>query len=178
MRIPRRRRFRRLRTGGRCWGGSACGHAPPATRGRAAYSTGRFWCGSFLDQRRRRCHRRRGKGPRISLLGVAMYTLRCTARLIARLPLDEPDYATRAGATTTRLGDWYATVHTQHRRAWVLAVSERSLLPVLIPLAPAYNLPLRLMLAVSDWMRALGVSSADALRETDGMSDGFQFGPT
>ena len=107
-----------------------------------------------------------------------MYTLRCTARLIERLPIDEPDYETRPGATTTRLGDWYATVHTQHRRPWVLAVSERSLLPVLIPLSPADSVPMRLMLAVSDWLRALGVPPSDALRETDAMSDGFRFGAT
>jgi hypothetical protein len=107
-----------------------------------------------------------------------VYTLRCTARLIARIPVDRPGLETRTGVTTTRLGDWYATVHTQHRRPWVLAVSERSLLPVLIPLAPAESVPLRLVLAVSDWLRALGVGPSDSLRETDAMSDGLAFGAT
>jgi hypothetical protein len=116
--------------------------------------------------------------PCATAYDAAVYRLRCTARLLKRLPLDEPDYESRPGGTTTRLGDWYATLHTQHHRPWVLAVSERTLLPILIPLAPGHNLPLRLILALSDMLRALGVLEPDILRETGAMSDGFALGPT
>ena len=66
-----------------------------------------------------------------------MITLRCTQRLLKRLkanPRTEPD------APSAKLGDWYAQVTALHRRHVVLAVSERTLLPVLLPLAPSATL--------------------------------------
>jgi hypothetical protein len=95
-----------------------------------------------------------------------MYTLRCTQRLLTRLkeaPLDE------AGVTlmpsTTRLGDWYANLHLQHRRAWLLAVSAETLLPVLMPLAGKAPRHERFNAAVDEMMRICGVAPEVRARE-------------
>jgi hypothetical protein len=54
--------------------------------------------------------------------------LRCTAKLLARIgPPQEPQTP-----TTTRLGDWYATPLSLGHRRLILAISERSRLPVLL----------------------------------------------
>ena len=68
-----------------------------------------------------------------------MFVLRATRNLLGRLgPVDEPPVP----ASTTRLGDWYATAWTG-RPLIALLVSEAALLPVLMPLAPAATLPKR-----------------------------------
>lgn len=59
-----------------------------------------------------------------------MLTLRCTAKTLKRfglVPEDEPP------ASTGRLGDWYAKLLNLGTRRYVLCVSERTLLPVIVP---------------------------------------------
>ena len=80
-----------------------------------------------------------------------MFTLRCTGKLLKRL--GRPDEASPA-VPSTRLGDWYA--HLLFTRPQiVLCVSERTLLPVLIPAADAASLVPRLRDAVGTMLRAL-----------------------
>ncbi|MCR9161602.1 MAG: DUF6933 domain-containing protein [Nannocystaceae bacterium] len=66
-----------------------------------------------------------------------MFTLRCTQKLLRRLP-DKP--VPEPPTPTTVLGNWYANVMTLGRRPFVLAVSERTFLPVVLPLAPGRTL--------------------------------------
>jgi hypothetical protein len=66
-----------------------------------------------------------------------MLVLRCTQRLLTRLkqageaPVEE---------STTRLGDWYGNILRIGRRQHLLFISERSRLPVLIPIREAKRL--------------------------------------
>ncbi|GAA2661929.1 DUF6933 domain-containing protein [Paractinoplanes durhamensis] len=46
--------------------------------------------------------------------------------------------------STTLLGDWYATVLPWRPRQLILLVNEQTLLPVLMPLAPAVTAPSRI----------------------------------
>ena len=59
-----------------------------------------------------------------------MVTLRCTRKLLARLRASpEPEDV----APTTKLGDWYANLLYAPGGQAVLFVSERSLLPIVVP---------------------------------------------
>jgi hypothetical protein len=74
-----------------------------------------------------------------------MLTLRCTQKLLAR------GLERTAGAEappTTLLGDWYANVLTRRPQHLVLCMSERTLLPVVLPAKDAKSLPARLSEAV------------------------------
>ena len=70
-----------------------------------------------------------------------MLIVRATKKLRQRLGSavprdDEP--------STTLLGDWYATVLPWRPRQLILLVNEQTLLPVLMPLAPAATAPSRI----------------------------------
>ncbi|AET95045.1 hypothetical protein BYI23_D015350 (plasmid) [Burkholderia sp. YI23] len=82
-----------------------------------------------------------------------MLYLHCTQKLLNRL---KPE-AVEVGSSTTKLGSWYATV-LPWKRPIVMFVNERTLLPVLMPLAPATNLPTRFPEALAEILAAHGVS--------------------
>ncbi len=65
-----------------------------------------------------------------------MFVVHATARLLAKL---RPGALGEAPASTTSLGAWYANV-LRWRSPTVLFVNEATLLPVLLPLAPARTL--------------------------------------
>ncbi|NBP27931.1 MAG: hypothetical protein EBU74_10060 [Betaproteobacteria bacterium] len=79
-----------------------------------------------------------------------MFTLHCTKKLLDRI---HPNVAARCDATT-RLGNWYATALFWKLQI-VLLVNERTLLPVLMPLAPAATLASRIPAAVKEVLIAL-----------------------
>ncbi|WP_254699731.1 DUF6933 domain-containing protein [Trinickia violacea] len=59
-------------------------------------------------------------------------------------------------SSTAKLGNWYATV-LPWRPQVAMLVNERTLLPVLIPLAPAASLAVRFPAALTDILAAHGV---------------------
>lgn len=59
-----------------------------------------------------------------------MLVLRCTKRLSRRFELQLAD---KPAASTGSLGDWYANLLNLGKTRWILCVSERTLLPVIIP---------------------------------------------
>jgi hypothetical protein len=83
-----------------------------------------------------------------------MFTLRCTAKLLRRLG---PPTEGSAAPPTNRLGDWYATLVHAPRAQLVLMVSERSLLPVVVPAREASTLLERAPPALADVLLHLGV---------------------
>jgi hypothetical protein len=97
-----------------------------------------------------------------------VFTLRCTGKLLKRLhatpgvDLEEP---------TTRLGDWYATLVYEGYEQLVLCVSERSLLPVVIPAREARTLVPRFRDALSELLVLLGVPTTEIERELAAMVD-------
>src|SRR5689334_9642734 len=67
------------------------------------------------------------------LFPASMYTLHCTKKLLDRVGLPA---ASSFGPPTTVLGNWYATALFWKPQV-ALLVNERTLLPLLMPLAPA-----------------------------------------
>lgn len=83
-----------------------------------------------------------------------VFTLRWTARLLHRLN------APVAGAPSPsdgRLGDWYANLLHVGRLQLVLAISEKTFLPVVVPAAPGTRLIARLREAAATQLRLLGI---------------------
>lgn len=80
-----------------------------------------------------------------------MVVLRCTKKLLSRL--GGVTLVEETPRSSTRLGDWTASVITIDRQQLVIAVSNTTLLPVLLPLAPAKTL--RLPVAVGQVLQAL-----------------------
>lgn len=92
--------------------------------------------------------------------------MRGTRRFLDRV--GEPT-AADGDASTTVLGDWYATV-LRRRSPVALLVNEATLLPVLTPLAPARTLLRRLPAAVATVLTAHGLDPAFVEGETGRMS--------
>jgi len=93
-----------------------------------------------------------------------MVRVRCTKRVLDRFRL-EP--SAELSPSTTKLGDWYANLLNVGRQRWVLCVSERTLLPALLP-ARKECFPGGLANAVGELLTALCVSSEvahDEVRE-------------
>lgn len=97
-----------------------------------------------------------------------MFTLRCTQRLLAR---SKAKLATEPVEPTTRLGDWYGNLLHLGRLQLVLAVSERTFLPVLVPAAPVSTLVPRLRDGLGEVLRALDVAKDELEHEIGEMED-------
>ncbi|WP_428503580.1 DUF6933 domain-containing protein [Roseateles sp.] len=104
-----------------------------------------------------------------------MYTLRCTRKLLDRglAPSSGPEQA-----PTTVLGDWYATLLPLRPQQLVLCVSERSLLPLVLPAREARSLPQRLAQALPELLAAIEVPKASIEAELLAMQDASRIGTT
>ncbi len=96
----------------------------------------------------------RGRAGRRTLSFDAMFRLHCTKKLLDRI---KPEICA-PGPSDTALGSWYATVLFWKPQI-ALLVSERTLLPVLMPLAPAATLARRFPAQLALVLREHGVSS-------------------
>jgi len=96
-----------------------------------------------------------------------LVALRCTQRLLRRLRTDVVATVPEAG---NALGHWYANVLTINRTAYVIAISERSLLSVVLPGAPFNTLAARFPQALAQLLHALGVSESQVTTEVARMS--------
>jgi len=83
-----------------------------------------------------------------------MFHLHCTKKLLDRI---KPEIVA-PGQSDTSLGNWYATVLFWKPQVAVL-VSERTLIPVLMPLAPAATLARRFPAQLALVLKEHGVSS-------------------
>ena len=103
-----------------------------------------------------------------------MVVLRCTRKLLVRLKQvgDLPP-----GDSTTRLGDWYGNILRIGRRQHLLFISERSRLPVVIPIREAKQLGTMFPDAVCERLSLVGVAAADIAYERMRMSE-LAFGRT
>jgi hypothetical protein len=82
-----------------------------------------------------------------------MYGLHCTKKLLDRI---KPATTLLDGRSGTLLGNWYATVLFWKPQV-ALLVNEKTLLPVLMPLAPATDLATRFPVHLADVLAAHGV---------------------
>lgn len=103
-----------------------------------------------------------------------MVVLRCTQKLLGRMkqPCDLP-----AIESTTRLGEWYGNILRIGRRQLLLFISERSRLPVILPLREARRLGTVFPTAVGDRLAAVGIPAPDIAEEVAQMSE-MAFGRT
>jgi hypothetical protein len=98
-----------------------------------------------------------------------MFALKCTRRFLARLDLKP---AEEAAPSTTRLGDWCANVIPLGRREVALVVNVRSLLPVLVPLAPVDRFLAEFLRTVAEVLVRIGVTPAAIDSELCEMTSG------
>lgn len=98
-----------------------------------------------------------------------MLTIRCTQKLLTRLKVP-PDPA--PPPSTTKLGDWYANLVYVQRQQLVLAVSERTLLPVVFPVRGKEPLRDKLIHAVHEMLLSLGVDGDAVDKELNAMAEG------
>jgi hypothetical protein len=103
-----------------------------------------------------------------------MLVLRCTQKLLVRLKQvgDLP-----AGESTTRLGAWSGNILRIGRRQHLLFISERSRLPVVLPIREANRLGTVFSDAVCERLAIVGVAAAGIADERARMSD-IAFGRT
>ena len=95
-----------------------------------------------------------GRAGRRTLSCTAMFHLHCTKKLLDRI---KPEIVA-PGQSDTALGNWYATVLFWKPQV-ALLVSERTLLPVLMPLTPAATLARRFPAQLALVLKEHGVSS-------------------
>ena len=95
-----------------------------------------------------------------------MFTLHCTKKLLDRV---QPEVAAPC-SVNTRLGNWYATA-LFWKPQMALLVNERTLLPVLMPLAPAATLAKRFPAALKEVLQGLGLPAEFIQAEVEGMGE-------
>jgi len=95
-----------------------------------------------------------------------MFFLHCTKKLLDRI---NPEMAS-SGQNDTLLGNWYATA-LFWKPQLALLVSERILLPVLMPLAPAATLARRFPAQLGRVLKELGVPADFIAQEVWRMGD-------
>ena len=96
-----------------------------------------------------------------------MYSLHCTKKLRDRI---KPTIALSLLPPTTALGNWYATA-LFWKPQLALLVNEQTLLPVLMPLAPASTLSARFPGELAAALDGHGVNRAVVEREIAAMAD-------
>ncbi len=96
-----------------------------------------------------------------------MFALRCTRQLLRRIgPPASPE-----GPSTTRLGDWFANLLSMGPQRFILLVSERTRLPVLVRARDVKRLREHLVEALPPVLRALTIPDGDIQRELAEMRD-------
>ncbi len=97
-----------------------------------------------------------------------VFALRCTQKLLDRMKVTPP---ANSPAPSTILGDWYANILRFNRQQFILCVSERTLLPVLLPAVDARSAARRLPEGLFDVLKALGIPWGAIDREMHEMRD-------
>lgn len=79
---------------------------------------------------------------------------------------------TDAEASTTVMGDWYANGLVLSRKQYILCMSEKARLPLLLAAAPYSSFHERLIPAIGDLLLAIGVPNDKVERELGEMESG------
>jgi hypothetical protein len=74
-------------------------------------------------------------------------------------------------ASTTALGDWYATLIVIRPRHLVLCVSEKSLLPIIVPAKPIGEIAPQLFIGILKMLQALRIPNEVIDRELAAMDE-------
>jgi hypothetical protein len=92
--------------------------------------------------------------------------LRCTRKLLDRLG---PAASPKGGTSTTRLGDWYGNTLRLGRRQALIFISQRSRLPVLLPIGDSRRLSVAFPDAVATALTRQGIPRAAIAEELANM---------
>ena len=103
-----------------------------------------------------------------------MVVLRCTRELLAWI---SPRAAEPTAVSTTRLGDWYVALVRIGPRQFLLAISERARLPVVVPGRDAKAMATALAGAVGRVLLGIGIPETEVDTECAAMADAV-FAPT
>ena len=96
-----------------------------------------------------------------------MVVIRCTQKFLRRLkPAD-----LREVSSTTRLGDWFANIFGVRQQRYVLLVSERSRLPILLPGRDVKHVGSHLVDALTHVLLSLDVPALVVRRELGEMRE-------
>lgn len=99
-----------------------------------------------------------------------MVVFRCTKKLLERArDLGAPDRD--PPASTTLMGDWSANFVQIGRKQIVLAVNNRTLLPVIVPVSPQNTLLRRFREAVLQVLMSLGIEGQKVTAELAAMNE-------
>jgi hypothetical protein len=106
--------------------------------------------------------------------------------LIVRATMDVLNALRRGGVratadpppSTTALGDWYATLVRTRHATFVLAIAEKTCLPIVVSGRDLRAFPQRIADTLVDLLDELGVPLDVATRERAAMSDGLRFART
>lgn len=93
--------------------------------------------------------------------------LRCTTKLLKRLDVE---LVATSRASTTVLGDWYATLLHTRRGQFVLAISRVTLQPIVVTGRDLRTFPVRLAAGVAEVLATYGVPSDAIERERFAMA--------
>lgn len=104
-------------------------------------------------------------------IGLGVFVLRCTRKLLDRLPPSSTPQEEERAVTDTRLGDWTAHLFFIGRQQIVLGVNNRTLLPVLLPIAPNKTFIPRFAEAAGEILMALGIDRKEVLSEMSRMAE-------
>jgi hypothetical protein len=100
-----------------------------------------------------------------------MFTLRCTQKILDRIKLKRKEVAEADLEPTTALGDWYVNTLNIGPERWVICVSSRSLLSVVIPARELGNMPDSLTRRVGALLADLGAPATAIAREQREMEE-------
>lgn len=99
-----------------------------------------------------------------------MTILRCSAQLLRRISPATLD-ATSSESPSGRLGDWYARIVNARPRHLVLCTSERTLLSVVVPVAPQDRLLDRFIAAAQRRIDQIDAPAVARMRERAALAD-------
>lgn len=97
-----------------------------------------------------------------------MFVLHATKKLLGRIAQST---ACSEASTTTRMGDWTANLFFIGRQQIVLGVNNKTLLPVLLPIAPNKTFLSRFVEGVGEMLMALGIDRQEVLAEMAAMGE-------
>lgn len=100
-----------------------------------------------------------------------MFVARATMGLRNALGRVGVQMATDPQPSTTMLGDWYATLVRMGRGTYVLAVAERTLLPIVVSGRELKTFPARMIDTLGSLLEELGVRPEAVAHERAEMSD-------
>lgn len=98
-----------------------------------------------------------------------MLLIRSTKSLATRVGIKK--LADTERASTTTLGDWYATDFTISRQQLILCVSQNARLPIVLEAAPYKLFPERLIEMLGQVLRAIEVPEESIERELSAMNE-------